>query len=232
MLRWSLAVLLLLPPQGLQARDLLADGSLDWLPSGTIVEPVEGAMRINGLRTDIVRLHGAVSVQQLRDAFLAQSGSIADAMPLAQHIDGWELVARADASGGLQTLQLRNDARGHTEALFASAELTHDRARLAPPPLRLMADARITSVIESTLDRTRTTQFVAWSSQPPERARRALCSQAERDGWTVMGCSAAVVGLSRADSSVSMTVAAVAPGGSPRRAMRTVIVLNHLQAVR
>ncbi|MEO7774548.1 MAG: hypothetical protein ABIT36_07500, partial [Steroidobacteraceae bacterium] len=97
----------------------------DWLPAGVHVEAVGRDMLINGLPTDVLRLHGAANAQLLRDAFLAQDAT--HALPQA-HVDGWELHARPVA-GGLQTLQLRTLAGGDVEAIFATTDLSRGAAR-------------------------------------------------------------------------------------------------------
>jgi hypothetical protein len=208
------------------AQPLLAHGALDWLPIGVLVEPVGDAMRINGLSTEVVRLRGAVSVDELREAFLAQDARpVRNTIPPVEQIDGWELLARPDGRG-FQTLQLRSDARGSVEAVFSRTDLGNARKDSRVPPLRLPADARITSIVESADDGKRATQFVAWSSLSVERARGQICQRAIADGWNVPDCESPQVSLSRGNRSVSMSVAAATLPFSHRAAQPSVIVLN------
>jgi hypothetical protein len=215
----------------LDAQQLPKSAALGWLPTGIEVEVVGEAMRINGLATTVLRLHGASSVQQLCDAFVSQDTGIRPARrPVVEQLDGWQLISRPDGAG-FQTLQMRTDAGGTVDAVFATTDLS-DRPRApAAPPLRLMADARVTSVIESSSAGARSTQYVVWSSMSPQRARRALCVRATADGWETPRCDAEVVDLARGPGRISMVVSDVPRELSAASTLRSVIVLNHVQAV-
>ncbi|MEO7774217.1 MAG: hypothetical protein ABIT36_05185, partial [Steroidobacteraceae bacterium] len=100
----------------------------------------------------------------------------------------------------------------------------------ADAPLRLAADARITSVVESNDKNLRGTQYVAWSKLPPGQLRQRLCSRARTLGWQVRDCEAAAIEMSRSTSALVVTVVATASSSGGVSGLRSVVVMNHMQS--
>jgi hypothetical protein len=222
---------LLVCSAALDAQQVPRSAALAWLPAGVEVEVVGEAMRINGLATTVLKLHGAASARQLQDAFVSQDvGTLPARRAAVEQLDGWQLISRPD-SRGFQTLQMRTDATGAIDAVFATTDLSTRPRTPVASPLRLMADAHVTSVIESSSAGARTTQYVVWSSMSPSRARQALCDRARADGWEAEHCNAELVDLSRGQSRISLAVSDVPREVRVASALRSVVVLNHVEAV-
>jgi hypothetical protein len=208
---------------------LPADAASAWLPDGVSAEEVGSELRINGLATRVLRLRGAASMLQLRDAFQAGVHASSGVLPTGS-LEGWQLHARRFGRG-FQTLQMRADGQGGVEALLATTDLSLSARATPVAPLSLAGAAQVTSVVESNDAGTAATQYVAWSPLPVASLRRLLCQRASSDGWRVASCDTAVVDLSRPSRSLVMSVMEIPAAAQGRTTMRAIVVLNELRSI-